>query len=434
MAATGGEDFAGNLICSLDCPDYSVRAGGYPDAGQAVQFVFGDYSLDVGRRELRRGQNLVQLEPQVFDLLVYLVRNRDRVVTRDNIFAAVWGGRIVSESTLSSRITAVRKAIGDSGEQQALIRTAARKGIRFIGEVSEQTEGPAQPIAAPAATATSRLRQEVHFCTASDGVRIAYAEVGHGPPLIKAGNWLNHLEYDWESPIWSPFLHTLAAEHRLIRYDARGNGLSDWEVKDLSLEAFVRDLESVVEATGLDRFPLLGMSQGCAVSIAYAVRHPERVSHLVLYGGFARGRRKRGSQQDIAGGDAIVTLIRQGWGQDNPAFRQMLTSLFMPGATPEQMQSFNDMQRITTSPENAARLRQSVDEIDVTDLLASVNIPTLVLHARNDAMQPFDEGRRLAMGIRGARFVALESRNHMILQNDPVWSRFFDEIENFLKT
>lgn len=399
-----------------------------------MQFLFGDYSLDVGRRELRRGQHLVDVEPQVFDLLVYLVRNRDRVVTRDDIFAAVWGGRIVSESTLSSRITAVRKAIGDSGEQQALIRTAARKGIRFIGEVSERTEGPTKPIAAPAATATSLLRQEVHFCTASDGVRIAYAEVGHGPPLIKAGNWLNHLEYDWESPIWSPFLHTLATEHRLIRYDARGNGLSDWEVEDLSLEAFVRDLESVVDATGLDRFPLLGMSQGCAVSIAYAVRHPERVSHLVLYGGFARGRRKRGSQQDIAGGDAIVTLIRQGWGQDNPAFRQLLTSLFMPGATPEQMQSFNDMQRITTSPENAARLRQSVDEIDVTDLLASVNIPTLVLHARNDAMQPFDEGRRLAMGIRGARFVALESRNHMILQNDPVWSRFFDEIENFLKT
>jgi pimeloyl-ACP methyl ester carboxylesterase/DNA-binding winged helix-turn-helix (wHTH) protein len=399
-----------------------------------VQFLFGDYSLDVGRRELRRGQHLVDVEPQVFDLLVYLVRNRDRVVTRDDIFAAVWGGRVVSESTLSSRITAVRKAIGDSGEQQALIRTAARKGIRFIGEVSERTEGPTKPIAAPAATATSLLRQEVHFCTASDGVRIAYAEVGHGPPLIKAGNWLNHLEYDWESPIWSPFLHTLATEHRLIRYDARGNGLSDWEVEDLSLEAFVRDLESVVDATGLDRFPLLGMSQGCAVSIAYAVRHPERVSHLVLYGGFARGRRKRGSQQDIAGGDAIVTLIRQGWGQDNPAFRQLLTSLFMPGATPEQMQSFNDMQRITTSPENAARLRQSVDEIDVTDLLASVNIPTLVLHARNDAMQPFDEGRRLAMGIRGARFVALESRNHMILQNDPVWSRFFDEIENFLKT
>lgn len=395
-----------------------------------MRFLFGDYSLDTDRRELLRGSAEIAMEPQVFDILVYLVQNRDRVITKDDLIASVWHGRIVSESTLTSRITTVRHAVGDSGEQQNLIRTVARKGFRFVGTVREQSG------ATPAATSPagpSRVRQQVHFCTASDGVRIAYAEVGQGPPLVKAGNWLNHLEYDWESPIWSPLLQTLAAKHRLIRYDARGNGLSDWEVDDLSLEAFVRDLESVVEAAGLDRFPLLGMSQGCAVSITYTVRHPERVSHLVLYGGFARGRRRRGSEQEIAGGDAMVTLIRQGWGQDNPAFRQMLTSLFMPGATAEQMQSFNDMQRITTSPENAARLRQSVDEIDVTDLLARVNVPTLVLHSRNDAMQPFDEGRRLALGIRGARFVALESRNHMILQNDPVWTRFFDEIEHFLK-
>jgi pimeloyl-ACP methyl ester carboxylesterase len=395
-----------------------------------VKFLFGNYSLDIARRELRHGSAQIAMEPQVFDILVYLVQNRDRVVSKDDLIASVWHGRIVSESTLTSRITAVRHAVGDSGEHQSLIRTVARKGLRFVGTVSEQSG------AAPAATspaAPNPLRQEVHFCTAADGVRIAYAEVGQGPPLVKAGNWLNHLEYDWESPIWSPFLHALAAKHQLIRYDARGNGLSDWEVEDLSLEAFVRDLESVIEATGIDRFPLLGMSQGCAVSITYAVRHPERVSHLVLYGGFARGRRRRGSQQEIAGGDAMVTLIRQGWGQDNPAFRQMLTSLFMPGATAEQMQSFNDMQRITTSPENAARLRQSVDEIDVSDLLARVKVPTLVLHSRNDAMHPFDEGRRVAVGIRGARFVALESRNHMILQNDPVWSRFFDEIGNCLK-
>jgi DNA-binding winged helix-turn-helix (wHTH) protein/pimeloyl-ACP methyl ester carboxylesterase len=401
-----------------------------------VQFFFDDFALDTGRRELRRGAAQIAMEPQVFDLLVYLVQNRDHVVSKDDLFAAVWNGRFVSDSTLSSRITSVRQAVGDSGEQQSLIRTIARKGFRFVGTVSEQEASGAAPAAAaaPSREVLKPLRQEVHFCTTSDGVRIAYAEVGHGPPLIKAGNWLNHLEYDWESPIWSPFLHTLAAERRLIRYDARGNGLSDWEVEDLSLEAFVRDLESVVEATGLDRFPLIGMSQGCAVSIMYAVRHPERVSHLVLYGGFARGRRRRGSQQENAHVDAVVTLIRQGWGQDNPAFRQMLTSLFMPDATAEQMRSFNDMQRITTSPENAARLRQSVDEIDVTELLARVNVPTLVLHSRNDAMQPFDEGRRIATGIRGARFVALESRNHMILQSDPVWSRFFDEIKHFLNS
>ena len=395
-------------------------------------FLFEDYALDRDRRELRRGTNLLSVEPQVFDLLLFLISNRDRVVSRDDLIASVWGGRIVSDSTLDSRINAVRKAIGDSGENQRLIRTIPRKGVRFVGDVCESPNRHEEDASAPAAL--TGLRQEVHFCTSADGVRIAYAEVGQGLPLVKAANWLNHLEYDWASPVWSPFLNKLAAKRRLIRYDARGNGLSDWEVNDLSLEAFVSDLESVIEATGLDRFPLLGMSQGCAISIAYAVRHPDRVTRLILYGGFARGRRKRGSEQDVAKSDAIETLIRRGWGQDNPAFRQMLTSLLMPEATVAQMDSFNDLQRITTSPENAARLRRMVDEIDITNLLPCVTTPTLVLHCRNDAMQPFDEGRRIASGIRGARFVAFESRNHMILQSDPVWSRFFDEVENFLRS
>jgi pimeloyl-ACP methyl ester carboxylesterase len=397
-----------------------------------VQFVFGDYSLDIGRRELRRGAHLVEIEPQVFDLLVYLVQNRDRVVTKDDLIAAVWGGRIVSESTLSSRITAVRKAIGDSGEQQALIRTAARKGIRFVGEVSERASARASaPVPAPAVAASPR--QQVHFCTASDGVRIAYAEVGQGPPLLKTANWLNHLEYDWESPVYGPLLHALAAEHRLIRYDARGNGLSDWDVQGISFEAFVNDLETVVEAVGLKRFSLLGISQGCAMSIAYAVRHPERVERLVLYGSFARGRKKRG-EQEAAGSDALVTLMRQGWGKENPAFRQLFTSLFIPGGTEEQMRWFTDLQRITASPENAARLRQAVDEIDVTELLPLVQVPTLVLHCRNDAVQPFDEGRRLAAGIPGARFVALEGQNHVPLQGEPAWTRLVAEMRDFLQS
>jgi pimeloyl-ACP methyl ester carboxylesterase len=279
---------------------------------------------------------------------------------------------------------------------------------------------------------SSSLRQDIHFCTAPDGTRIAYAEVGRGLPLVKAANWLSHLEYDWQSPVWKHLLHALAANHRLIRYDARGNGLSDWEVDDISLEAFVRDLESVVEATGLQRFDLLGMSQGCAVSIAYAVRHPERVRHLVLYGGFARGKRRRGSSRDIEQSDALLTLMRQGWGQENPAFRQIFTSLFFPGGTAEQMQWFNDLQRITTSPENAVRIRQAVDDIDVSELLPQVKAPALVLHCRNDAVHPFDEGRRLAAGIPGARFVALEGSNHVILESDPAWPRFIEEISTFL--
>ena len=261
----------------------------------------------------------------------------------------------------------------------------------------------AQPPPAPSAPP-----QEIHFCTASDGVRIAYALAGQGPPLVKSANWLNHLEYDWQSPIWSHLLHALAAEHRLVRYDARGNGLSDWEVDDISFDAFVRDLESVVEATGLQRFPLFAVSQGCAVSIAYAVRNPERVSRLVLYGGFTRGRRRRGSHSEIEQSDAFLTLMRQGWGQENPAFRQLFTSLFLPGGTAEQMQWFNDLQRITTSPENAARIRQAVDEIDITDLLAAGERPDAGA-ALPRRRRPAVRGRAPARGghqgfaLRGAR-------------------------------
>jgi pimeloyl-ACP methyl ester carboxylesterase/DNA-binding winged helix-turn-helix (wHTH) protein len=396
-----------------------------------VQFLFANHVLDTDRRELRRGVDAVAVEPQVFDLLVHLIQNRDRVVSKDELIASIWHGRIVSDSTLTSRLNAARKAIGDSGELQNLIRTMPRKGVRFVGEVTSPAESVASTVA-PKSPPTAP-QQEIHFCSASDGVRIAYALAGEGPPLVKAANWLNHLEYDWQSPIWSHLLHALAAEHQLIRYDARGNGLSDWEVDDISFDAFIRDFESVVEANGLRRFPLFGVSQGCAVAIAYAARNPGRVSRMVLYGGFTRGRRRRGSHTEMEQSEAFLTLMRQGWGQENPAFRQLFTSLFIPGGTAEQMQWFNDLQRITTSPANAARIRNAVDDIDVTDLLPKVDVPTLVLHCRDDAIQPFEEGRRLAAGIRGSRFVALEGRNHLILESDPIWHRFVDEVTNFLR-
>jgi pimeloyl-ACP methyl ester carboxylesterase len=401
---------------------------------RTLLFRFESCVLDTGRRELRRGPALVDVEPQVFDLLTYLIENRERVVSRDDLIASVWGGRIVSDSTLSTRINAARRAIGDNGEQQRLIRTMARKGFRFAGEVSEAVAS-ADP-APPAATAPAP-QQEVHFCTASDGVRIAYALAGQGtgqaPPLVKAANWLNHLEYDWQSPVWSPLFHALAADHQLIRYDERGNGLSDWDVDDISFDAFVRDLESVVEAAGLKRFALLGLSQGCAVSIAYAIRHPERVSHLVLHGGYGRGRRKRGSIQENEQADALVTLMRQGWGKENPAFRHVFTSLFIPGATGEQARWFDELQRVTTSPDNAVRIREVMNNIDVSELLPQVRTPTLVLHCRDDAVVPFDEGRRLAAGIPGARFVALDGQNHVVLEGDPSWRRFLEEIRSFLR-
>jgi pimeloyl-ACP methyl ester carboxylesterase len=213
------------------------------------------------------------------------------------------------------------------------------------------------------------MEQQIHFCTTHDGVQIAYATVGQGPPLLKAANWLSHLEWDWQSPIWRHLLREFSRDHTFIRYDERGNGLSDWKVADLSFNAWVEDLESVVEATKLDRFPLLGVSQGGAVAIAYAVRHPEKVSHLILYGAYARGWITRDSAEEIEQRQAQLTLVRLGWGRDNPAFRQLWTSLYAPDATPEQAQSFNDLQRISTSPENAVKLLTEMGNIDVVGLL-----------------------------------------------------------------
>ena len=285
---------------------------------------------------------------------------------------------------------------------------------------------------ASAGTALDAAAQEIRFCMAPDGVQIAYATVGQGSPLVKAPNWMNHLEYDWESPIWQHLLQELARDHTLVRFDQRANGLSDWDIEDISFEAFVRDLETVVDTLGLERFPLLGISQGCAISIAYAVRHPERVSHLALYGGFARGGFKRGSQEERTQAEAMITLIRHGWGQDNPAFRQMFTSAFVPGGTLEQMEWFNELQRVSISPENAARIRVATSNIDVTELLTQVNIPTLVLHCREDGIVPFNEGRRMAAMIPGARFIPLEGRNHLMLEHEPAWPRFLEEIRTFL--
>jgi class 3 adenylate cyclase/pimeloyl-ACP methyl ester carboxylesterase len=333
------------------------------------------------------------------------------------------GGICISGQAFDQVESKVALGYRDRGERQ--VKNIVKRVRVYEVDLDEAPSGTAAD-AAPA------MDQRIGFCSAPDGTQIAYATVGQGPPLVKAANWLNHLEYDWESPVWSHLFHGLARDHKLVRYDARGNGLSDWDVEDISFEAFVSDLETVVNAAGIERFPLLGISQGCGVSIAYAVRHPERVSRLVLYGGFARGRRLRGSAAEIEQSDALSTLIRQGWGQENPVFRQIFTSLFIPEATSEQMQWFNDLQRITTSPDNAARLRKIVDEIDVVELLPQVTVPTLVLHCREDAVQPFNEGRRVAAMIPGARFVALEGRNHLILENEPAWPRFLREVESFL--
>lgn len=291
---------------------------------------------------------------------------------------------------------------------------------------------PDTPISSSDGDVVGELEQDIRFCLSTDGTQIAYATVGNGPPLVKAPNWMNHLEYDWQSPVWRHVLKELASKHTLVRFDQRANGLSDWDVESITFENMIEDMNAVVEAAGLERFPLFGISQGCSYSIAYSLLYPERVTKLVLYGGFAKGPRRDGSEDAEEQSDLTIQMIRQGWGKDNPAFRQFFTSQFMPGATKEQMDWFNELQRKTTSPENAVRLRSMSQNIDVSHLLSQVTVPTLVLHCRDDAVAQFNSGRRMAAGIPNARFVALDGQNHLMLEDEPAWPRFLHEVSSFL--
>ena len=277
------------------------------------------------------------------------------------------------------------------------------------------------------------MNRTIHFCTSPDGVRLAFGMHGSGPPLVRVATWMTHLQYDWDSPLWRHWLDGLAQGRTLLRYDERGSGLSDRDVERFSVDAWVEDLEAVVDAAGLERFSLLGLSNGGAVAIAYAVRHPERVTHLVLCGAFARGRLRRDpSPRARAEAEGLQSLIRMGWGKANPAFRRVFTTLLVPDAAHEQMEWFDELQRISASAETAARMRGAREEVDVAELLDQVVTPTLVLHAQDDSAAPFEQGRVLASAIPGARFVPLEGRNHILLEDEPAWEVFLRELDAFL--
>jgi pimeloyl-ACP methyl ester carboxylesterase/DNA-binding CsgD family transcriptional regulator len=283
-------------------------------------------------------------------------------------------------------------------------------------------------------TLVTSPRQHIRFAQSRDGVRLAYASSGSGPTVvIKAATWLSHLEQDWESPVWKHLLREMSQGALFVRYDERGCGLSDWNVADLGFNAWVTDLGSIADAVGAERFGVLGISQGAAVAISYAVHHPERVAFLVLHGGYARGRLVRSNTpEQRAEAEMMCSLAQLGWGKEEPSFRQFFTTQFIPGGTPEQHQWFNEMERLSTSPENAARFMREFNDIDVTALLAHVRCPTLVLHSLRDARVPFEEGRLLATSIPGAKFVPIDSPNHLLLAHEPGWQHWIEEARQFI--
>jgi len=333
----------------------------------------------------------------------------------------------------------LRQGLGPAVDA-SLARALAKAPADRFPTAGAFAEALAAALAAPSAGAASgvpgakapwRLQQEIRFCRTSEGVQIAYATSGAGPPLVKTSNWLSHLEFDATSPMWRHWWSGLSERHRLIRYDERGSGLSDRDVGEISLDAWVRDLEAVVDEVGLERFALLGVSRGGAIAIAYAARHPDRVSHLVLHGAYAIGGRARGHPAGARIAEMELEMVRLGWGKPNPAFRQAFTTLFFPEATAQQMQWFNELQQVSASPENAARMLAASYDLDVSEEARTITAPTLILHCTRDARIRFEEGRRLAGLLPRARFVSLDSANHVPLEHEQAWVQFLDELRRF---
>jgi RNA polymerase sigma factor (sigma-70 family) len=276
------------------------------------------------------------------------------------------------------------------------------------------------------------LKHETRFCTAPDGVRLAYAIDGEGPPLVKASNWLSHLEYEWQSPVWRHWVRELSRGHTLIRYDQRGCGLSDRQFDSTPTDdTYVDDLAAVVDAAGLERFALIGLSGGGPTAIEYAVRNTERVSRVVLYGAYARGRHRRGAAE-AEQSRVFIELIRVGWGGTVPAFRQVFSSTYIPSADEEQKRWYDELQQMSSTAAMAARLWESRTQTDVSDTARRVTHPVLVVHARHDRAVPYDEGRLLASLIPNARLVTLESDNHILQEVEPAWGAFLSELRSFL--
>ena len=398
-----------------------------------AKYAFHEYHLDVADRRLRRGKEEVRLRNKLFDTLCVLVENAGRLVRKHDLMQVVWPDAVVEENNVDHCVSQLRKVLG--GQPNQFIETVPRQGYRFVCPVNNdnllelsihlsKARGLAPPKMPP---------QNIKYLVAQDGVNIAYSQCGGGPPLVKAANWLNHLEFEWRSPIWAHWVTELTRHHTLYRYDERGNGLSDWNIEDFSLQAWVRDFAQLIETIQLDTFPILGISQGGAVAVSYAAQHPERVSKLILCGSFARGWMLRDIPGEVERRNALLTLVRLGWGKDNPAFRQLWTTLFMPNATPEQANWFNELQRVTTSPDNAVQLMMEAGKINIVDLLPKVKCPTLVLHGRDDAAIPVTEGRLLAARIPGAKFVELPTCNHLVIPPEPAWDIFLEAVSEFME-
>lgn len=392
-----------------------------------MRYVFADCELDLDRHVLRRAGADVHVEPQVFELIACLVKAEGRLVSYDELIAHVWGGRIVSDATLATRVSMARAAVGDDGKRQVVIRTVHSRGLQLSAATRPDPE--AATADTPAGPTSQARRQTIRIATSRDGTAIAWAETGEGPPLLRGGHWLGHLEHDWSSPVWRPLLDRLARGRRLVRYDPRGTGLSERRLNGATIENLTDDMEAVADAAGLDRFPIYAVSQSVPVALALAACRPERVSGLVLFNGLIQGSTARGEPEVT---ETIVGMIRTGWGVPGSAFMRAVATVFMPRSTPEEVESLVEMQTLSTSPELAAQIRQMIGAIDVRHYLEKIECPALVMHCSGDQVQSAEQSKQLAGSLRDAEFHLLDSPNHVPVPSDPAWSPSLEKLEAFL--
>ncbi len=389
-----------------------------------MRYFFANCELDTASHTLLRDGERVPIEPQVFDLLQLLAERAGQLVTKDDLIDVVWNGRIVSDATISARINAARTAVADNGKDQRVIRTISRRGFEMAVKVSDEEAG--------SGVAPPEMTQTVRYACAPDGTQIAYAVSGTGPPLMRAGHFLTHLEKDWQSSVYRPAIEAFSENYTLIRYDQRGTGLSQTDVDELSIEAYSNDLLAVADSAGLEKFPIFATSQGVPISIHFAATHPDRVSRLVLCGGFAQGRLVRDDNYSRNEAEALMTLVRMGWGKPDSAFMSAFISMFCPDASREEKLSLVESQIASATPEMAARIRLTIDQFDVADSLPGVQAPTLVIHASGDALHPVSQGRLLAAKIPNAEFKLVESNNHIFLKSTPAWDEIMSATLEFL--
>lgn len=396
-----------------------------------MTFEFADCVLDAATHRLLRAGEPVHVEPQVFDLLMALARVAPGLLSYDDMIEQVWHGRIVSDATLSARISSARAAVGDSGKAQAVIHTVPRRGVQMACPVkvtsADVADVTATTLPIPPSTAA---HQTIRYIASADGTEIAYAVSGSdGPPLLRGAHWISHLEHDWSSPVWRPWLDRLGANRRLIRFDARGTGLSERTPVRRAQADFVADMAAVIDASGAKAVDIFSVSQSVPVTLAYAALWPERVRRIILVNGFAQGSYVRGKKAET---EAMIGMIRAGWGLPGSPFVKAVATVFMPRATQAELASFVEMQTHSASPDGAAAIRDAVGHFDATTVLSQITAPVLVMSSVGDAVHPPAQSRQLARALPNAEFRSLETDSHAIAPSDPAFLVMMDEMDRFL--